>query len=203
MWSLVSGFFQGPSSFSSSPKLCCCCWTAKSWAALCNPMDCSSPGFPVLHYLLELAQIHVHWVGDSIQPSHPLPLPFLWLFPFVCSFFIAEYHSVARLFHISPTHSPTDGNSGCFKHLAIMSNASMNIYVHFLCVDICFHSSWIKSLEWNRTAELFGEFVFNFWETDKLVSQSGSAVLYPPRCRRFSSWHAQHLSPSFIISTSS
>ena len=35
-------------------------------------MDCSTPGFPVLHYLLELAQIHVHWVGDAIQPFHPL-----------------------------------------------------------------------------------------------------------------------------------
>ena len=35
-------------------------------------MDCSAPGFPVLHYLLELAQTHVHWVGDAIQPSHPL-----------------------------------------------------------------------------------------------------------------------------------
>ena len=35
-------------------------------------MDCSTPGFPVLHYLLEFAQIHVHWVGDAIQPSHPL-----------------------------------------------------------------------------------------------------------------------------------
>ena len=35
-------------------------------------MDCSTPGFPVLHYLLELAQIHVHWVGDAIQPSHVL-----------------------------------------------------------------------------------------------------------------------------------
>ena len=32
----------------------------------CNPMDCSIRGFPVLHYLLELAQIHVHWVGDAI-----------------------------------------------------------------------------------------------------------------------------------------
>ena len=35
-------------------------------------MDCSMPGLPVLHYLLELAQTHVHWVGDAIQPSHPL-----------------------------------------------------------------------------------------------------------------------------------
>ena len=34
--------------------------------------DCSTPGFPVLHYLPEFAQTHVHWVGDTIQPSHPL-----------------------------------------------------------------------------------------------------------------------------------
>ena len=41
---------------------------------LCNPMNCSMPGFPVLHYLLEFAQSPVHWVGDAIQPSHPLLL---------------------------------------------------------------------------------------------------------------------------------
>ena len=35
-------------------------------------MECSIPGFPVLHYLLEFAQTHVHWVSDAIQPSHPL-----------------------------------------------------------------------------------------------------------------------------------
>ena len=45
---------------------------------LCNPMDCSTPGFPVLHYLPEFAQTQVHWVGDAIQPSHPLS-PFLLL----------------------------------------------------------------------------------------------------------------------------
>ena len=38
-------------------------------------MDCSMPGLPVLHQLLELAQTHVHWVGDAIQPSHPLLSP--------------------------------------------------------------------------------------------------------------------------------
>ena len=38
-------------------------------------MDCSMPGFPVIHYLPEFAQIHVHWVGDAIQPSHPLSPP--------------------------------------------------------------------------------------------------------------------------------
>ena len=37
-----------------------------------NPMDCSMPGFPVHHQLPELAQIHVHWIGDAIQSSRPL-----------------------------------------------------------------------------------------------------------------------------------
>ena len=40
-------------------------------------MDCSMPGFPVHHQLPELTQIHVHWVGDAIQPSHPLSSPSL------------------------------------------------------------------------------------------------------------------------------
>ena len=43
--------------------------------SLCDPTDCSMPGFPVHPQLLELAQAHVHWVGDAIQPSHPLLSP--------------------------------------------------------------------------------------------------------------------------------
>ena len=46
-----------------------------SGVTLCNPMDCSTPGFPVHHQLLELAQTHVHRVSDGIQPSHPLLSP--------------------------------------------------------------------------------------------------------------------------------
>ena len=42
---------------------------------LCNPMDCNMPGLPVHHQLLELAQTHVHRVGDAIQPSHSLLSP--------------------------------------------------------------------------------------------------------------------------------
>ena len=48
------------------------CPVTKLCLTLCNPMDCSTPGFPVLYYLLELAQTHVHWGGDAIQPSQPL-----------------------------------------------------------------------------------------------------------------------------------
>ena len=57
--------------FSSVAQLC---------PTLCDPMDCSMPGLPVHHQLLELSQTHVHRVSDDIQPSHPLssssPLPF-------------------------------------------------------------------------------------------------------------------------------
>ena len=48
-----------------------------SRATLCNPMDCSTPGFPVHHQLLELIQTHVHRVSDAIQASHPLSAPYL------------------------------------------------------------------------------------------------------------------------------
>ena len=51
---------------------CCCCSVAQSCRTPCNPMDCNTPGFPVLHYLLEFAQTHVHWVSDAIQPPHLL-----------------------------------------------------------------------------------------------------------------------------------
>ena len=53
----------------------CSCSVAKAWPILCYRMDCSMPGIPVLHRLLEFAQTHVHWVSDAIQPSHPLSLP--------------------------------------------------------------------------------------------------------------------------------
>ena len=54
-----------------------CCSVAKLCLTFCNSMDCSMPGFSVLHYLPELAQTRVHWVGDAIQPSHLLSSPFI------------------------------------------------------------------------------------------------------------------------------
>ena len=52
--------------FSSVTQLC---------LTLCDPMECSTPGLSVHHQLPEFAQTHVHWVGDAIQPSHPLSSP--------------------------------------------------------------------------------------------------------------------------------
>ena len=63
----ASGFFK-PAQFSSVTQSC---------LTLCDPMDCSMPGFPVHHQLPELTQTHVHWVGEAIQPSRPLLSPSL------------------------------------------------------------------------------------------------------------------------------
>ena len=53
----------------------CCFSVAQSCPTPCDPTDCSTPGFPVHHHLLELAQTYVHWVTDAIQPSRSLSSP--------------------------------------------------------------------------------------------------------------------------------
>ena len=71
------------------------CSVAQSCLTLCDPMDCSTPDFPVLYRVPEFAQTHVHWVGDAIQTFCPL-LPFS---PF--AFNLSQYQEVfqwVRLF---------------------------------------------------------------------------------------------------------
>ena len=58
----------------------CCCSVTQLCPTLCDPMDCSTPGLSVHHQLPEFTQTHVHWVGDAIQPSHPLLSPSLSAF---------------------------------------------------------------------------------------------------------------------------
>ena len=55
-------------------RACCCycCSVAQLCRTVCDPLDCSTPGLPVPHQLLKLSQVHVHCIGDAIQPSHPL-----------------------------------------------------------------------------------------------------------------------------------
>ena len=52
----------------------CCCSVTKLCLTVWDSMDYSTPGLPVHHHLLEFAQVHIHWISDAIQPSHPLPL---------------------------------------------------------------------------------------------------------------------------------
>ena len=87
-----------------------------SCVRLCDPMDCSTPGFPVHHQLPELAQTHVHQVGDAIQPSHPLcPLVLLpSMFP---SIMVLSKESVLyirwlKYWYFSFTINPSNEYSG-------------------------------------------------------------------------------------------
>ena len=66
-WYWCSPKFPALTLFSSVQSL--------SHAQLCDPMDCSTPCLPVHYQLLELAQTHIHWIGDAIQPFHPLSSP--------------------------------------------------------------------------------------------------------------------------------
>ena len=62
-----------------------CCSVAQSCLSVCDPIDCSIPGFLVIYYLPEFAQTHVRWVSDAIQPSHLL-LPLSPLTLNVCQY---------------------------------------------------------------------------------------------------------------------
>ena len=85
--------------FSSVTQLC---------PTLCNPMDCSMPGFPVHHQLLDPTQTHVHRVGDDIQPSHPLSSPFppaLNLYQHQGLFkWVTSLHQVAKVLEFQLQH---------------------------------------------------------------------------------------------------
>ena len=81
---------------------------AQSCLTLCNPMDCSTPGLPVHHQFPELAQIHVHRVGDALQPSHPLssPSPPAFSLPQHQSLFqgVSSLHQVAEVLELQLQH---------------------------------------------------------------------------------------------------
>ena len=80
---------------------------AQSCLTLCDPMNCSTPGLPVHHQLPEFTQTHVHWVCDSIQPSHPLssPSPSLNLSQHQGLFqWVSSLHQVAKVLEFQLQH---------------------------------------------------------------------------------------------------
>ena len=82
----------------------CCCSVTKSRLTICDPMNGSTPGFPVLHPLPEFAQTHVHWVSDAIQPSHPVAPFSFWLqsFPASGSFPMSQLFTSSALASVLP-----------------------------------------------------------------------------------------------------
>ena len=106
-----------------------CCSAAKSCPTPCDPMKCSTPGFPVLHYLLQFTQMHIHWVGDVIQPSHPL------LAPSPPALNLSTYHIhllIHYIFAHGLLHLPSTPLSlGMNDSTRVKKNGFWHIYKHY------------------------------------------------------------------------
>ena len=88
-------------------EACCCYLVVKSHPILCYLMDCNMSGHPVPHHLLEFSQIHVHWISDAIQPSHPLlpSFPAFNLFQHQGLFqWVSSLHQVAKVLELQFQH---------------------------------------------------------------------------------------------------
>jgi len=92
------------------------CSVTQSCPTLCDPMDCSMPGFPVLYHLPEFTQTHVHWVFDATQPSWPLLSPSPPAFNLFQhhGFFqwVGSSHEMAKYWSFSFSISPSNEYSG-------------------------------------------------------------------------------------------
>ena len=108
-----------------------------SYLTLCDPMDCSTPGLPAHHQLLELAQAHVHWVGDGIQQSHPL------LSPSPPAFNLCQHHGLFQW--ISSSHQWPKYRSFSFS-INPSSEYSGLIYFRIDWLDILVIQETLKSL---------------------------------------------------------
>ena len=120
---------------------------------LCDPMDCSTPGFTVHHQLPELAQTQVHRVGDAIQPSHPLSSPcppafnlaqrqglFQW---------VSSSHQVAKVLKFQLQHQPSNEYSGLISFrmdwldpLAAQGTLKSLLQHHSLKSSVVWHSAF-------------------------------------------------------------
>ena len=122
---------------------------AQSCPTLCNPIDCSTPGFPVHHQLPEFTQTHVHWVSDAIQPSHPL-IPFsshLQSFPSSGSFHMSQFFA-------------SDGQSiEVSASASILSMNSHKLFFSYYCKNSLLSLTFGTLIMW-LDVSLFGFILF-------------------------------------------
>ena len=117
-------------------------------------MDCSTPGFPILHYLLEFVQIHVHWICDAIKSSHPLSPhspPVLKLSQCQDLFLrVGSSHQVAKVLDLQPQPQPSNEYSGLiyfridwFDLLAVQGTLKSLLQHHSSKASILWHSAFL------------------------------------------------------------
>ena len=109
---------------------------AQSCSSLCDPMDHSTPGLPVHHQLLEFTQTHVYWIGDAIQPSHPLSSSSLPAFNLS--------HHQGDLFQVLHIRWPKYWNFSF--SISRYSEYSGLIYFKMACLDLFAIQGTLKSL---------------------------------------------------------
>ena len=142
--------------YSTSLIVCCCCHSvAKLCLTFCNPMECSMPNSPVLHYLSEFAQIHVHWVKDaiSILPSiflsirvfyKELVLHIRWLKFWNCSFslpmniqgrFPSELTGLVSVRPKGPSRVISSTTFWKHQFFSIQSSSRSNFHIHLWVLE--------------------------------------------------------------------
>ena len=126
---------------------------AQSCPTLCNPMNRSTPGLPVRHQLPESTQTYVHWVGDAIQPSHPLSSlfpPALKLSKHQGLFqWVSSSHQVAKYWSFSFNISPSNEHPGLISFrmdwldlLAVQGTLKNLLQHHSSKASILLHSAF-------------------------------------------------------------
>ena len=114
-------------------------------------MDCSTPGFPMLHYLQEFAQIHIHWIRDAIQTSHPLSSPPAFSLPSIRVFYneSALHIRWPKYWSFSFSISPSNEYSGLISFrmdwldlLAVQGTQKSLLEHHSSKASILWHSAF-------------------------------------------------------------
>ena len=150
-------------------RCCCCCSVAKSCPTLCDPMDYSTLGFPVLHHLPEFPQTHVHWFGDAIQPSHHR---WVGLNPAACGNLLGRLLIILCLEYILKFQ---DWGWGQGPRISIFYGAksllkSVTILLLFYFLDFWLQDMWdlsspTRDRTWNPC---IGRWSLNHWATRKV-----------------------------------
>ena len=131
----------------------CCCLVTEYCPNLCDSMDCSTTGFPVLHNLPEFVQIHVQWVYDATRPSHPLsppsPLPSIFLSIRIFSNISALCIRCQKYWSFSFSISPSNEYSvlisfriDCFGLLVVQGTVKSLLQHHRSKASILQHSAF-------------------------------------------------------------
>ena len=133
--------------------ICCCCSVTQWYPTVHNPMDCSTPVFPVPYQLLEFTQVHFHCIGDVIQPSNPL-LHLLLLPSIFARIRVSSSESVLHIrwpkywsfsFSISPSNEYSELISyriDWFDLLAVQGTLGSRLQHHSLKASILQHSAF-------------------------------------------------------------